>query len=173
MFLSVREMELRKLGFDTAYPPGELQFLDQKLRQAGPLRTVGAAELLPGSEGEIRIQGSLAVRIEAECDRCLEEVASYPLDMTFDLFYEPVKAGPSEPEVALHSGDSAVDFYEGDGLELEDVLREQILLALPMQRICREECKGICPACGQNRNLVDCGCRTKASDDRWAALRDL
>ena len=93
--------------------------------------------------------------------------------MSFDLFYEPVKAGPDVPEVALHSGDSAIDFYAGDGLELEDVLREQILLALPMQRICREECKGICPACGQIRNLVDCGCRTKASDDRWAALRDL
>jgi len=56
---------------------------------------------------------------------------------------------------------------------LEVVLREQILLSLPMQRTCREDCKGICPACGTNRNRAGCGCLAKAPDDRWAALRDL
>ena len=56
---------------------------------------------------------------------------------------------------------------------LERVLREQILLALPMQRICSEDCKGICPVCGESRNVVACGCQVKAPDDRWAALRDL
>jgi uncharacterized protein len=75
--------------------------------------------------------------------------------------------------VALDAGESEIDFYEGEGLELERVLREQILLALPMQRICREDCKGICPVCGQSRNVVACGCQVKAPDDRWAALRDL
>ena len=47
------------------------------------------------------------------------------------------------------------------------------LLSLPMQRICREDCQGICPICGQNRNLAECGCQVKTPDDRWAALRNL
>jgi uncharacterized protein len=172
MFLSIHEMELRKVRFDQTFPPGEIQFLEQQLWQAGPLRATGVAELLPNTGGEIRIQGRLAVQMEAECDRCLN-VAEYPVDMNFDLFYEPAKSGPEGREVALNAGESEVDFYEGDGLELEDVLREQILLSLPMQRICREDCKGICPMCGKNRNLAECGCQARTPDDRWAALRNL
>jgi len=172
MFLSVHEMELRKVRFDQTFPPGEIQFLDKKLWQAGPLHAVGVAELLPNTGGEIRLAGHLAVRMEAECDRCLD-VAEYPVDVDFDLFYEPARSGPEGQEVALDAGESEVDFYQGEGLELENVLREQILLALPMQRTCREDCKGICPVCGQNRNLAECGCQLKAPDDRWAALRDL
>jgi uncharacterized protein len=172
MFLSVREMELRKVRFEETFPPGEIQFQDGKLWQASQLQAAGTAELLPNTNGEIRIQGHLAVRIEAECDRCLE-IASFPIDKEFDLFYEPMDAGPDSEEVALAAGESEIDFYEGEGLELEDVLREQIVLSLPMQRICREDCKGICPVCGQNRNVVTCGCQMKAPDDRWAALRGL
>jgi len=172
MFLSVREMELRKLRFDQTFPPGEIQFLETKLWQAGPLSASGVAELLPNTGGEIRIAGRLAVRMEAECDRCLD-VAQFPVNVDFDLFYKPAKSGPEGQEVALDAGESEVDFYKGEGLELEDVLREQILLTLPMQRICRMDCKGICPVCGQNRNLVECGCQVKTPDDRWAALRNL
>jgi len=114
----------------------------------------------------------LEVLMECECDRCLE-VAQFPLKLSFDLFYEPVEEGPADAEVALEAEDSTIDFYQGEGLVLEDVLREQVLLALPMRRICREDCKGICPVCGQNRNRGDCGCKPVILDDRWAALREL
>ena len=172
MFLSIREMELRKLLFDESFPPNVIHFLDPKLRQATPLRAVGSAELMPNTGGEIRLQGHLDVVMQAECDRCLEP-ASYPIETGFDLFYEPAAAGPAGEEVAISEGETGIDFYEGDGLELEVVLREQILLALPMQRICQEDCRGICPTCGQNRNLVTCDCQVKTVDDRWAALKDL
>jgi uncharacterized protein len=66
-----------------------------------------------------------------------------------------------------------VGFYESNGLELDDVLREVVLLALPMQIVCTEACKGICPVCGQNRNQRDCRCQTKAADDRWNSLKSL
>jgi uncharacterized protein len=58
-------------------------------------------------------------------------------------------------------------------MELEDVLREQILLQLPMQRICQDDCKGICPICGRNRNETACDCRVEPADDRWGALRNI
>lgn len=172
MFLSVREMELRKLRFDQTFRPGEIEFFDRKLWQATPLEVTGIAELLPNTGGGVRIRGRLSVRMEAECDRCLE-VASFPTEVDFDLFYEPVGASAAQEDVEIRAAESEIDFYEGEGLELEDVLREQILLSLPMQRICKEDCRGICPNCGQNRNLVTCGCQLKPVDDRWAALRNL
>ena len=64
-------------------------------------------------------------------------------------------------------------FYEGEGLELNDVLREFVLLTLPMQRLCKEDCVGICPVCGQNRNKQACQCQTAAVDDRWSALKEV
>jgi uncharacterized protein len=58
-------------------------------------------------------------------------------------------------------------------MELEDILREQVLLALPMQRVCREDCRGICPVCGKDRNEAPCDCREHPADDRWRALGKL
>jgi len=172
MFLSLQEMELRKLRFDETFPPGEIEFLEAKVRQASPLQVAGSAELLPNIEGEIRIRGHLSVRMVSECDRCLEAV-SFPIDLDFDLFYEPAAASPEAEDRKIDAGESEIGFYEGDGLELEEVLQEQVLLALPMQRVCREDCRGICPVCGQNRNVIACDCEVKPVDDRWASLRNL
>ena len=167
MFLSVREMELRRVRFDATYPPGEIEFDD--LRQTSPLRVEGSAELV-GHTQEIRVRGKLDVTVEADCDRCLE-TARFPISTAFDLFYRPDASDVEERE--LDEGEVEVGFYEGGGLELKDILREQVVLALPMQRVCSDVCKGICPVCGQNRNLKECGCQIKPSDDRWSALKNL
>jgi uncharacterized protein len=172
MFLSIKEMELRKIRFDATFPPGKTDFLDGRVRQASPLHVEGSAELVSRTLGEIRVRGCLSVRLETECDRCLEVVA-FPIETDFDLFYEPMTLLSAEEEVKIDEGESEIAFYEGDGLDLEDILRERVLLALPMQKICRQDCKGICPICGQNRNQVACGCQAKMVDDRWAALKKL
>ncbi len=173
MFFSVRDLELRKAHFDATFPPGEIEFSDAKLRQASPLETEGSVELLGNTLGEIRVKGHLNVAMEADCDRCLE-LARMPLDTDFDLFYRPEpETGQSGDEIEIDEGESQIAFYAGDGLELKEILREHILLSLPMQRVCNDGCKGICPVCGQNRNLVTCGCAVKPADDRWAALKNL
>jgi uncharacterized protein len=94
------------------------------------------------------------------------------VDSDFSLFYRPIEEGYGE-EKSLDAGEAEMGFYEGDGLELNDVLREFVFLALPMQRVCGESCKGICPVCGQNRNQQECGCQTEAIDSRWEALKSL
>ena len=172
MFISLQELEVKKVRFELAFPPGEINFSDAGLTQVTPLETQGSAELLANTLGEMRIKGHLTVRMRAECDRCLEP-AEYPVDANFDLFYRPSSEVAGEDEVEIDAGETEIAFYEGDGIELKDVLREYVLLAMPMQRVCRQECQGICPVCGQNRNLVQCGCETKPVDDRWAALRNL
>jgi uncharacterized protein len=170
MFFHVRDLELRAGRFDVELAPGVVEFFDPKLRQAGPLKASGKVELVLGSLGEIRAKGHLSVVMEADCDRCLDP-ARCPIDSDFELYYRPVAEGYGE-EVALDEGEAEMGFYEGDGIELNDVLREHVLLALPMQRVCSEACKGICPVCGQNRNQEMCACHAGSLDDRWEALRN-
>jgi uncharacterized protein len=122
--------------------------------------------------GEVRIQGRYSVELGAQCDRCLGR-ARFPLDAGFDLFYRPASNIAREEEVEIDEGEAEIGFYEDGGLELEDILREQVVLALPMQRVCSEDCKGICPVCGRNRNETACDCKIEASTYRWGALRNL
>jgi uncharacterized protein len=171
VFFHLRDLEVRAGRFDVELGPGAIEYLDPKLRQAGTLCAAGKVELITGALGEIRVKGRLRVKMEADCDRCLEP-AVCPIDSDFELFYRPVAVGFGD-EKALDEGEAEMGFYDGDGIELNDVLREFVLLSLPMQRVCSETCKGICPVCGRNRNQNECQCHAAATDDRWAALKEL
>jgi len=172
LFLSVQELELRKVRFNEELPAGKIDFGDAGFSQAGNLHAEGEAELLSNTLGEIRVQGALSVNLDLQCDRCLEPV-HYLLNGPFDLFYRPAPKGPLPHEVAIDEGEAEIGFYEGAGIGLSDILREHILLSLPMHQLCREDCAGICAHCGENQNTGHCDCRTEKVDDRWAALRDL
>jgi uncharacterized protein len=172
MLLSVKEMEVRKIRFDETFQPGSLDLSDEALEQDSPLRATGSAELVEHSEGQARVQGRYSVVLSAQCDRCLSR-AEFPLNGSFDLYYRPESDIAREEEVQIDEGETEIGFYRGPGIELEDVLREQVLLAMPMQRVCGENCKGTCPVCGVNRNETPCDCGTPGANARWAALRDL
>jgi len=175
MLLSIKEMEARKIAFADIWQPGEIDFSDAGVGQAGPLKAEGVAELLPHSGEEVRVHGKVETTLETECDRCLGR-AVFPVAASFDLFYKPVDPAATVDDVSIDEGEAEMGFYELPGLMLEDILREQLLLQLPMQHICSESCKGICPVCGANRNEVACGCdaaRGHALDERWKALMNL
>src|ERR1700690_1865230 len=140
MLIHVRDLDLRAAKFDIEIAPGAIDFLEEELRQAGPLKAQGNAELVLGSLDEIQVTGHLSVTMETPCDRCLE-TARFPVDSDFVLYYRPVSEGHGD-EKEIDTGEVEMGFYEGESLELNDVLREQILLALPMQRVCREDCQG-------------------------------
>jgi uncharacterized protein len=171
MFLSVSEMDLRKIRFDESIAPGKLDFTEACLEQSTPLHATGTAEMIAHSDGEIRIQGRYTVEMAFQCDRCLAP-ARIPVEAGFDLFYRPVADIARAEEVEIAEGETEIGFYEGGGLELDDILHEQVLLALPMQRVCRESCKGICPVCGQNRNEAACDCKVPSGAAPFLALRD-
>jgi uncharacterized protein len=172
MFLSIKEMELRKIRFDETFAPGELDFEEDEIQQTGPLHARGTAELLANTDGEVRIQGNLDVQMEAECDRCLGR-ARFPLNTDFDLFYRPMSYIAREEEVEIDEGEAELGFYAGGGIKLEDILHEQVLLIMPMQRVCSENCQGICPTCGTNRNETPCDCKQDLNGARWEALQGL
>src|SRR5580692_2813297 len=122
MFLSVKEMELRKIRFDETFQPGQIDFSSEELEAASPLHATGVAQLLPETDGEVHIEGRYTVEITAQCDRCLG-VARYPLDAGFDLYYRPASViGSDEEEVELDEGEIEIGFYEGAGLQLGDIL---------------------------------------------------
>lgn len=172
MYFNVNELELRKIPFSVELPPGEIDFQDESIRQTSILRAEGVARLVSDTLGEIQIQGHLKVDMEADCDRCLEPT-SVPIDEDFDLFYRAMSDDLGGHERAINAGEAEIGFYEGGGIELREILREHILLSFPMQQVCSEGCKGICPACGNNRNTSTCDCETKVADERWSALQQV
>ncbi len=172
MLLSIQELEVRKIRFDSVYKPGKLDFSSTGIRQIGPLHAVGEAEILENTGGEIRVQGRLNATLEADCDRCSATAATFDLDAPFDLFYQPSSIIDIEQdEIEIDEGSAEIAFYEGAGIELEDILQEQVVLLLPAQRLCSEGCQGICPICGKNRNESGCQCTATLTDDRWSGLK--
>lgn len=172
MFISLHDLQLRRVRFNVEIPAGEIDY-DSSISQASDLHSEGTAQLLNHSLGEIRIQGNLNVSMETTCDRCLE-TTKFPIDNEFDLVYMPAtEASGGRMEEEIGRDGMEVGYYEGNGLALNDILREVILLALPMRLTCDEACKGICPVCGENRNQRDCGCQANAADDRWSKLKAL
>jgi uncharacterized protein len=122
--------------------------------------------------GKPHIHGTINADVSLDCTRCLEPVAKH-LEIAFDDVFVDAgdEASSGEAEVAIADLDESL-VPEGK-IDLTEVVREQILLALPEQVFCREDCKGLCPKCGANRNLIDCKCADDEIDPRWAALRGL
>jgi uncharacterized protein len=169
MFITLHELQLRTVRFQVEIPPGEIEY-GNDITQASMLHAEGTAQLLNHSLGEMRIQGMLTVTAQALCDRCLE-AATFPIENQFDLVYMPANEAGTASDKEVGQAAIEVGYYEGGRLPLNDVLREVVLLALPMQLVCSEFCKGICPECGGNRNQRDCDCHAKAVDDRWSKLK--
>jgi uncharacterized protein len=171
VLITLQELEFRGIDFKVDIPPGEIDY-DGKIKQLSELHAEGSAKLLEHSLGEIRLQGKLKVRVGTACDRCLEPV-ELPIENDFDLIYMPAAEAVKGGEDEIESAGVDIGYYDSHGLLLNEVLREVVLLALPMQLVCSEECKGMCAVCGQNRNERECRCQQEAVDDRWSKLKSL
>jgi uncharacterized protein len=177
MFISVQDLEVKPLQFAEELPVGRVDF-GPEISQQGNLGAKGRADLVEEHHGgkqtvkDIRVVGSFSGTFELACSRCLEAVKA-KVGEDFDLLYRPLKAGKQGEEVSINEAETEIGFYKGDGLELEDVIKEQVLLALPVKPLCQEACKGLCPQCGQNLNTGTCRCETKMQDPRWSALEGL
>ena len=117
---------------------------------------------------DIRLKGSFAGKLQVPCARCVEPV-EIPLAADFDLIFRPAAADSEAPERSITAPETEIGYYQKDSLLLEDVLREQVLLSLPVRTLCKPDCKGLCPRCGENRNSQACSCEEGPSDPRWEA----
>lgn len=123
-------------------------------------------------DGKAHVRGNLSTKVLIDCTRCLLPVGR-EFEISFDDVFVDPDDEPAESEVILDA-DSLDESIAIDGkIDLAEVVREQIILALPDQVYCQNDCKGLCPECGSNRNLIDCKCIEEEIDPRWSALKDL
>jgi uncharacterized protein len=162
------------LKLDESIPSGAIEYAPD-IRQIGPLTLQGQAELIVEHRGprefveDIRLRASFAGNFEQLCARCLEPVQQ-PLAGTFDLIFRPGGVDNATGERAITEDETEIGYYEQSGLLLEDAVREQVLLTLPSRTLCQQDCKGLCPHCGADRNLAECGCEERPVDPRLAVL---
>ena len=117
-------------------------------------------------KGRIRFTAEGELLFTAECDRCLT-----PVEVPIRISSERELSSPdSEPE---GEEDESRDFMDGHSLDAEAFLEDEISLGWPMKILCREDCKGLCPVCGADRNKTECGCDTFVPDVRMAGIKDI
>jgi uncharacterized protein len=118
------------------------------------LRLVDAELLLTVEAGDIWIEGAFEARGEGDCDRCSDPV-TLRLGKAFQTILSPKSRDRAvAATVELHEEDLDVGYYDGTGVETNDILWEQVALELPLKVACSEACRGVCPVCGKNRNLA-------------------
>lgn len=109
----------------------------------------------------ITVAGTVSVPWAGECRRCLIAVAGVGIGEIDEMYQDEVGAE-----------DDALPI-EGDQIDLAGPIREYVLLEVPEDPLCRDDCAGLCPVCGIDRNQAACECDTSVRDDRWAALDQL
>lgn len=137
--------------------------------------------------GGVLLEGSLTVHVRAPCKRCIADVdQDIPVAFTLNLVPESLargedaggveaddEKGHGESEGSFDLKDTDEQVFDGKTIDLDPIVREQVLLALPMSAVCGEDCKGLCAQCGQNLNEKQCGCETKVIDPRLAPLKNI
>lgn len=111
--------------------------------------------------GIIKMEGRIKTSYMAKCSRCLADFAK---EIDIEVKEEFV------PQEELKDDD--VYYYQAKSIELDKVLRDNIILSLPAKQVCSEECKGFCPVCGANLNKESCNCKKEEIDPRMQALKD-
>lgn len=137
------------------------------------LRLTDADLLLTVEGGDIWIEGSFEAQGEALCDRCSDPV-TLRLGKAFQAILTPKSRDRAVgAKVELHEEDLDVGYYDGTGVETNDILWEQVALELPLKVVCSEACRGVCPVCGKNRNLEECACVAGEAKGPFEILKKL
>ena len=170
-FIDLKNLAQDKVSITGTSPPGEFDFGSESVRLVSPVEW----ELTAERAGlEIRIQGTLRSTAEIPCSRCLES-ARHEISKPFDLFFRQRDEHmfDEDDEIELTEKDTRTAFFTGTELAIDEILREQMLLALPMKALCKLDCKGLCPKCGTNLNIRNCNCPKEQFNPHLDALLEI
>jgi uncharacterized protein len=155
--------------FCRTFPPSEMDQDGEEYRVVAPVQV----DLeIHKDKDRFRLAGTARTELELSCSRCLEPFRM-PFDGAIDVRYLPASEMSAEDEREVAEEDLDTSYYRDDQIDLNELLREQFYLALPMKPLCTEDCKGICPQCGTNRNTAPCDCTPHWEDPRLAGLKQL
>ena len=179
--------EIKESGLERAWDVTRDQLDDVVKGDRAGYRAAAAAHVtvrLDRLASRIRLRASTSAELTSPCGRCLAPVATR-VPVEFELTLVPAEETPGAERPAredqeerhlagsFSSQQADEESYQGKIIDLDPILREQILLSLPAYPVCRESCKGLCSVCGQNLNERDCGCDRRVPDPRWAGLEKL
>jgi len=176
---------------DRTYDPAAFGAANEDFRITSPVHLTAD---LTKSGLKFLLKGRLTTTLELACSRCLEPFeipVDAALDLTFVPAVEPAKpaaetAAPARAKKTPRHGHEDVELdgtevadddlglseYSGDEIDLGQMMREQFYLALPMKPLCQQDCKGLCPVCGKNRNRETCSCESTWVDPRFEVLKN-
>jgi DUF177 domain-containing protein len=169
MLIEISQIPLE--GMDVAVPEAPLDLGEPSDVWAGPA-TVGAAVRFDRSGRGVVVSGTFRGAVQLVCSRCLEPFP-FTAEEPFHLYFETARPGRAEEESELTDDELDVTYVEEGRVDTDNLLRENVLLSLPLQPLCREDCRGLCQRCGMNLNLGSCDCQEPRRDPRLEPLRKL
>ena len=138
--------------------PAELEISHEEMGIIGTVKLVGS---MSNAGDVLLLQAHMECQVQRTCGRCLQEFVGVTKAEVVEKFY-PASADNIENDAFV---------YDSDVIDITEPLREGLLLAEPMQALCKPDCRGLCPVCGADLNDGDCGCDRLTVDPRLAALK--
>lgn len=178
MQLHVDDIKEQGLLLDYREPPETFPALEElqqqgEVRFEGPIVVSGRVQRIADL---IEVEGQIQAAASMPCSRCLEAV-SLGLESRFALTFskEPptVTDEETEQEIELSAEEMGLILFAGDEIDLVEAIQEQVVIALPLQPLCRPDCRGLCPQCGADLNRESCNCQAPVFNNRFGKLKDI
>ena len=119
---------------------------------------------------DVRLSGPVETVVRLACDRCLADV-TFEVKGNLDIELAPKESQPLEADFELSPDDLNLYFFEGDEIDVDPYVYEEVIVNLPFKALCTDTCKGICPTCGTNLNAEQCRCETASATELSEKLR--
>ncbi len=178
MHILVEQIKEDSLEIEFEAQPESFPVLLEMVKQgecefSAPIKTAINA----GRVGEmIEIKGKFNTRVRLPCSRCLNEYET-TLESRFHLTYVnrlPLdEQDVEQQEIEISAQEMGLVYFQGDEIKLQDGIQEQVVMAFPIRALCREDCQGLCAACGADLNQGDCGCEREPASNKFAVLKNL
>ena len=169
MIVELGHVEDSSLDFEFQLAPDEIDLEGENIRLTS---SVTARGQLTKQIAQADVKGTISGTAEIDCTRCLKPIER-ELEIPFDVSFISEEEYANVEEHEVPPSDLSTGVFDGERVDLKELVREQIVLEIPEQVFCTEDCKGLCPNCGADRNLVDCKCEDQEIDPRWAALKNI
>lgn len=149
----------RVKAIDYAFDMGSVDHEGEKIKAIEPVKVKGKFSF---DEGLLELNVDVDTVLDLSCSRCLE-IFSYPIHISVNERFTNNLSDEDDDSI----------FVDGDTIDITEIIANNIISALPIKRLCSENCKGLCQQCGTNLNKKQCSCDNNEIDIRLAKLNDL
>ncbi len=169
MIVDLTKLENSQIEFELSIKPDEIEFDNEFVSAKEDVKFDGK---LSNQAAWALIEGEISTKLDIACGRCLESVKT-PVNFEFEAAFINAKRLTDDVDMELEAEGLDVSILVGHKIDLVDVAQERVMLSIPSQTLCKQDCKGLCPECGANKNSKACNCDEKAIDSRWSALSEI